>query len=188
MFSGTGVSSTGLFDPSVSGVGTFAIKYIYTSTNTCADTVSQNIRVNSTPTVNAGTDFSVLQGASAKMKATAKGDTLTYAWSPAAGLSSTTILDPVVTPTADATYTLTVTTPQGCSASSSVNVTILKVPVIPNTFTPNGDSINDTWVIKYLDQYTTCSVQIFNRSGGRVYWSTGYPKPWMVHIMAFSYQ
>lgn len=121
--------------------------------------------------------MTVLEGGSAKMKATAS-DSVTYAWLPATYLSSTTILNPTVTPKADITYTLTVTTAKGCTAVSTVTVAVLKSPVIPNTFTPNGDSINDTWDIKYLDTYADCTVDVYNRNGARVFWSVGYSKPW----------
>jgi gliding motility-associated-like protein len=50
--------------------------------------------------------------------------------------------------------------------------------VIPNTFTPNGDGINDTWDIKFLAFYTNCSVDIFTRWGQQVYSSIGYGIPW----------
>jgi gliding motility-associated-like protein len=177
VFSGTGVSATGLFDPTISGAGTFPIKYIYTSTNTCADTVSQSITVNATPTVNAGPTQLILEGSSGKLKATAS-DSVTYAWSPATFLNKTDILNPTVTPTDDITYTLTVTTTKGCSASSTVKVSVLKKPIIPNTFTPNGDSVNDVWNIKYLNTYTDCTVNVYNRNGQRVFYSIGYPTAW----------
>jgi len=57
-------------------------------------------------------------------------------------------------------------------------LTVIGAIVIPNTFTPNGDGINDTWNIKYLDAYTTCTVQIFTRYGENVYSSIGYGTPW----------
>lgn len=177
IFSGTGVSATGLFDPTISGVGTFPIRYIYASTNSCADTVSQSITVNATPTVNAGPAQLILEGGSGKLKATAS-DSVTYSWSPATFLNRTDILNPTVTPTDDITYTLTVTTAKGCLASSTVKVSVLKKPLIPNTFTPNGDSVNDTWDIKYLNSYTDCTVDIYNRNGQRVYSSIGYPTSW----------
>ncbi|MGN6637615.1 MAG: gliding motility-associated C-terminal domain-containing protein, partial [Mucilaginibacter sp.] len=50
--------------------------------------------------------------------------------------------------------------------------------VIPNTFTPNGDGINDTWNIKSLSTYANCTVQIFDRWGQRIYSSIGYGVPW----------
>lgn len=50
--------------------------------------------------------------------------------------------------------------------------------VIPNTFTPNGDGINDLWNITALQGYPGCTVTIFNRYGAVVYSGTGYPKAW----------
>ena len=49
---------------------------------------------------------------------------------------------------------------------------------IPNTFTPNGDGINDTWEIKYLENFQKCTVNVFNRYGQKVFSSVGYPKAW----------
>ncbi|WP_214071164.1 gliding motility-associated C-terminal domain-containing protein [Mucilaginibacter sp. dw_454] len=48
----------------------------------------------------------------------------------------------------------------------------------PNAFTPNGDGINDTWDIKNLNLYTSCTVEVLNRYGQKVFYTTGYPKPW----------
>jgi gliding motility-associated-like protein len=55
---------------------------------------------------------------------------------------------------------------------------ILSVLNIPNTFTPNGDGINDTWVIKDLEYYQKATMNIFNRWGQKVFTSVGYPIPW----------
>ncbi len=49
---------------------------------------------------------------------------------------------------------------------------------IPNTFTPNGDGINDTWNIKSLESFPNCTVDIYNRYGERLYSSVGYGVPW----------
>ncbi|NNU33475.1 gliding motility-associated C-terminal domain-containing protein [Mucilaginibacter sp. S1162] len=112
------------------------------------------------------------------MNASATGDSLKYQWSPAIGLSSTTILDPVITVTKDITYTLTVTNNKGCSVSDNVNIKALLDPVVPNTFTPNNDGINDKWDIKYLDSFSSCTVDVFNRNGQKVFSSIGYKTAW----------
>lgn len=41
--------------------------------------------------------------------------------------------------------------------------------VIPNTFTPNGDGINDTFEIPALLQYLDFKLEIYNRWGNKVY-------------------
>ncbi|WP_179412815.1 beta-propeller fold lactonase family protein [Mucilaginibacter sp. E4BP6] len=50
--------------------------------------------------------------------------------------------------------------------------------VIPNTFTPNGDGINDTWIINYIEYYPNATVNIFNRYGEKILTSIGYGVPW----------
>jgi gliding motility-associated-like protein len=49
---------------------------------------------------------------------------------------------------------------------------------IPNTFTPNGDGVNDLWDITALQAYPGCTISIYNRGGSLVYNSINYPKPW----------
>jgi len=40
---------------------------------------------------------------------------------------------------------------------------------IPNTFTPNGDGLNDTWLIKGIENYPHANIQVFNRHGAKVF-------------------
>jgi gliding motility-associated-like protein len=106
------------------------------------------------------------------------GNNVSYLWTPSRWLNNPAIAQPTVTPLDDITYTLTVTSAEGCVASDNVFVKVLKAPTIPNTFSPNGDGQHDTWVIKYLDTYPDCTVEIYNRYGQIVFQSTGYSKPW----------
>jgi len=73
------------------------------------------------------------------------------------------------------------------SGASSPNYTITYVQgilnvipqfVVPTVFTPNGDGINDTWVIKDLAPFPDCTVQVFTRWGQSIYTSIGYGIPW----------
>ncbi len=181
VFSGTGISSAGLFDPAVSGTGTFTINYLFTASATgCTYATSFQITVNPTPAVSLPANYTMLEGGQTTLTSTAtvSAGTITYKWTPSAGLSQDSIANPVATPTDNTTYTLTVTSDKGCTASAQVFVKVLKAPVVPNTFTPNGDGINDTWDIQYLNSYPNCKVEIINRYGERVYFSNGYPVPW----------
>jgi len=49
---------------------------------------------------------------------------------------------------------------------------------IPNGFSPNGDGTNDTWVIDFIYKFPNCEVEIFNRWGEPLFFSTGYAIPW----------
>ncbi len=64
------------------------------------------------------------------------------------------------------------------SGKTQVNVTVgLSALNIPNTFTPNGDGINDYWQINSIENYPQAEVQIFTRDGQEIYKSTGYSVP-----------
>jgi gliding motility-associated-like protein len=180
VFSGPGVSSTGMFSPGVAGLGSHVINYTFTAINGCTYSTSQQINVQETPVITIDSVFTMLQGGQINFNATvtAPGEGLTYKWSPSAGLSNTDILNPVVSPSNDTQYTLTVTAADGCSAVAHLTVNVLLNIVIPNTFTPNGDGINDFWEIQHLESYPNCIVQIFNRYGEKLYYSVGYPTPW----------
>ncbi|RZL49348.1 MAG: PKD domain-containing protein [Pedobacter sp.] len=177
-FSGSGISSSGMFNPLLAGIGKHTIRYTFNATNGCSDFKEQEIEVYPVPIVNAGADFYILAGGEKKIEASAKGTGLTYQWTPSIGLSDPNILNPVAKPEFDTRYTLKVTSSQGCTLSDEVYIHVLQSINAPNSFTPNGDGINDVWNIKYLDTYPNGTVEIFDRNGQRVYVSgKGYTNP-----------
>lgn len=178
VYSGGGISSTGTFNPSNLGIGTATIRYTFTGTNGCINFAEQPINVYEVPTVDAGADKSILEGGSDTLRSVTTGNGLSYLWSPATWLSSSTAARPKVTPLGEQRYTLTVTSADGCIASDNVLVRFLKSPTIPNVFTPNGDGRNDKWEILHLETYPGATIEIYNRYGQIVYKSTGYSKPW----------
>jgi gliding motility-associated-like protein len=178
VFSGPGVSSNGLFDPQAAGVGVHTIRYTFTSSDGCVDFKEQTIEVFALPTVDAGPDRFLLQNGSVVLAATATGSGLTYVWTPNIAISDVNILRPTVSPASDQFYYLRVTTAGGCTDSDSVFVKVLKGPVIPNIFSPNGDGVHDKWDISYLSSYPGCTVNVFNRYGQLIYKSIGYDTPW----------
>ncbi|GAB2532249.1 Ig-like domain-containing protein [Rufibacter soli] len=127
------------------------------------------------PTANAGPDVTIITGRFAELEA--KGG-ISYSWSPSLGLSDDKIANPVARPTTTTTYTVTVTTPDGCTSSDQVTITVLPPVEVPNGFTPNGDGINDVWDLPGLSNYPNSQVEIFNRWGNKVFESRGYEKPW----------
>ncbi len=55
---------------------------------------------------------------------------VTVNWTPAAGLSSTTIVNPIASPLVTTTYTVTVTDVNGCTATDTVTVAVSAIPVV----------------------------------------------------------
>jgi len=130
------------------------------------------------PTVNAGGIRYVLKGRTITLNPVASEDSLHYLWSPNTDINNDTLKNPVITGDMDITYTLTVTDPRGCVAQSQTFIKVSPEIKIDNTFTPNGDGINDYWDITGLIAYQDATVDIFNRYGQKVFHSLGYPKPW----------
>ncbi|SFH24353.1 T9SS type B sorting domain-containing protein [Pontibacter chinhatensis] len=76
-------------------------------------------------------------------------------------------------------YTLTVKDSRGCMTTATFVIEGLGDIDIPNGFTPNGDGMNDTWVLKNLPNlYPNCQVTVYNRWGSEVFSSKGYKRPW----------
>ncbi|MGZ3995761.1 MAG: T9SS type B sorting domain-containing protein [Mucilaginibacter sp.] len=143
------------------------------------DTKSVTITVNSTPTANAGNEKKIFVGQSTRLNGSVTGDEITNIyWTPATGLDDPASLTPLANPADDITYTLHVVSQNCGTATSEVIVKVYKQIIIPNTFTPNNDGINDLWNIDALAAFPECLMQIYNRSGQKVFQSTGYPKSW----------
>ena len=180
VFTGPGVAANGFYNPSIAGAGTHIIRYTYTGTNGCSNFKEQPIILYPTPIANAGPDKILLEGATIPLDAINPNVTypITYLWTPAVALDTVTKLNPMTSPLNDITYTLTVTSDKGCTTSDQVFVKVLKYPLVPNIFSPNGDGIHDKWFIGYLNQYMGCTVEIFNRYGQSIFYSVGYSNPW----------
>jgi len=178
-YRGNGVINDSAFSPQLAGPGSYRVIYTFTSVNGCFDTAMQTISVYPTPVVDYGGIKGVLERDSTKLAPiTANGTGLTYLWTPATYLSSNTSAAPIVKPAKDISYTIQITSDKGCIATQSLDVKVLIEFLVPNTFTPNNDGINDFWVIEELPVYPIQRVQVFNRYGQVVFESTNYSKPW----------
>jgi gliding motility-associated-like protein len=82
------------------------------------------------------------------------------------------------TPTDAGTYTLVVTANECNSIPSTVTVVVNNCFFIPEGFSPNGDGINDLFVIRGILYYPANTFVIFNRWGNKVYEASPYQNTW----------
>jgi gliding motility-associated-like protein len=114
------LSSTGVFDPAVAGVGSHTVTY--TTTGACAGSNTKTIVVNALPIVSAGIDQTVCIGTSVNLVGSGAA---TYVWSSGATIAATT-----VTPTVTSTYSLVGTDTNGCVNNDAVTVTLEPLPIV----------------------------------------------------------
>jgi len=153
--------------------------FVFNSHGCRSTTATIPVTVHPYPVVDAGPDKFVLEGGTIILEPVVTGNDLTYVWTPDLYFAgSNTVKNPVVNGVADQRYLLTVTARGGCQSADDMFVKVLKAPVIPNIFSPNGDGIHDKWVIDFLDTYPGCVVQIYNRYGQMVQRFVNYTNPW----------
>jgi uncharacterized delta-60 repeat protein len=78
-------------------------------------------------TSDAGPDVSICTGASVTLNANATG-AVSYAWTPATGLSDPTIASPIANPTTTTTYIVAITNTSGCVDVDTMVLTVLPLP------------------------------------------------------------
>jgi gliding motility-associated-like protein len=79
----------------------------------------------------------------------------------------------------NASYLVRVTDAIGCNLTSSVFVDAnIGCFFIATAITPNGDGVNDTWVLGGFEYYSECKINVVNRWGQVVFSSTGYNAQW----------
>ncbi|WP_426061587.1 gliding motility-associated C-terminal domain-containing protein [Hymenobacter sp. B1770] len=137
----TGLSNPNILNPTVTGTNTTGAPVVrtYTLTTTSADgcmaTGTVSVTINPAAVADTGPAKQTCPNVGVAIGGTAVAGT-TYAWAPATGLSSTSVLNPTVTlPNTGTTsltqvYTLTATTANGCMSSSTVAVTVNPAPTV----------------------------------------------------------
>jgi gliding motility-associated-like protein len=95
-------------------------------------------------------------------------------WMPPFDLSCADCLITEITANEDQRYTLTLTDTLGCMAEATFEL-LVRVPdveiYIPNTFTPNGDGINDAFTLFSSSDLQEVELMIFDRWGSRIFYS-----------------
>lgn len=153
--------------------------YFVNEKGCASDTAAVSIPVYEKPKLKLPPTLTVNRGDSIRLiPSLVSGKNLYYKWYPSTYLNSDTASTPLSTPYNDITYQLQLTGEGYCMVSDTLHIKVMKMPEIPNVFSPNGDGIHDTWQIKYLQDYPNSSLEIFNRTGRLVYSSKGNGRAW----------
>lgn len=147
----------------------YTVSLKVTTANGCASTrVSKTFSIKKV-NIFAGRDTSIAKGQPLQLQAIGAS---TYTWSPATGLNSNTIYNPIATLYNNyQTYYIKGITTEGCLGFDTINIKVFNRAdvYVPNAFTPNGDGLNDYLQpfyigIKQLNYFT-----IYDRWGNTVF-------------------
>jgi len=130
------------------------------------------------PTITSNKGTKVSKGIPVELTATGG---VTYAWDNAPGIISgqnAAVL--TIRPEQNATYRVTATNAAGCTATAQIDMEVIEDYKVEgnNLITPNGDGINDRFIIKNIDSYPNNEVKVFDRSGRMIYIKRGYQNEW----------
>jgi gliding motility-associated-like protein len=139
-------------------------KVVVTNQFNCTDTAYTTIKVINKPIVDAGPDKIIVANKSTMLEGTIIGNINSFIWSPTQFINDVNLLKPKVNPPTDKKYYLTVINDCGFT-TDSMFVKIYQGIFIPNTFTPNGDTKNDTWNIPALEAFPLHELLVYNRYG-----------------------
>ncbi|MFI5152401.1 MAG: PKD domain-containing protein, partial [Chitinophagales bacterium] len=169
----TGLSNPNIANPMASPSTTTTYQVIGSDNKFCFfDTGFVKVTVFNYPTINAGPDATINVGSSYQIGASGSPDIVSLNWLPVNGLSCTTCYSPVATPNSTTTYVATVVNNGGCATADSIRITVICNNAnffVPNTFSPNGDGVNDVFYVRGTGLNIVPSLTIFNRWGQIVF-------------------
>jgi len=105
---------------------------------------------------------------------------VTYEWYPQQAMFNGNTATPEIEPEYNTTYYVAGYDGNGCAGFDSVLVIVKSDTdlVFYNTFTPNGDGINDTWYVGNIFLYPNNDLYIYSRYGKLVYYAHQYVNQW----------
>lgn len=144
----------------------------------CNDTTSSSVTVNPLPEIKGPHEISTPVGIPIGIPFTYSPNVVSYVWTPTSNLNCADCANPVATLIFSTTYTVNVTDANGCSAADTILIKTIcndKNYWFPNTFSPNGDGVNDWFYPRGTSLYNIQSLTIFNRWGQMVFQRRDFP-------------
>lgn len=158
--------------------GTYSVRLKAFVSLGCSDTTSATITVNPNPTIKGPKQITTPVGVPVTIPFTYSPDVATWAWTPAANLNCVDCPNPAATLTFAQTYSVLVTDSNHCTDTASILITTICNEgnyFVPNTFSPNGDGVNDYFYPRGTGLYNIQSMSIFNRWGQMVFQRKNFP-------------
>ncbi len=150
-----------LLSPAVAGTYTVNVS----DSLGCSGNAQVTVSLFPAATVTAGYESTVDYGHGAVLHAFGSG---TFLWSPDSTLSCAACPDPLATPPSTTVYTVEATDTNGCKATDQVIVHFRGSIFVPNTFTPNGDGVNDGF-FALAHEVAVFRLLVFNRWGQEIF-------------------
>ena len=98
----------------------------FAPSNSCFGSDTVELAVNPLPTVDAGTDTSFCEGDTLQLQATGASN---FTWSPAQGLSSVSIANPMASPSTNTSYLVVGIDTNGCENNDTIQLVVNALPV-----------------------------------------------------------
>jgi len=144
----------------------------------CKDTTSAAIVINPPPEIKGPHEITTPVGFPITIPFTYSSNVTTWVWTPADSLSCADCANPSTTLVFKKLFRVTVTDSNNCVSSDSILVRTIcndKNYFFPNTFSPNGDGINDAFFPRGSNLYNVQSLRVFNRWGQMVFERRDFP-------------
>jgi gliding motility-associated-like protein len=166
-------------DPTVRmAPGTYTVALRTSVSFGCTDTSSAPVTVHPLPLIHGPHEITTPVGIPVTIPFTYSPGVVSYTWTPADNLDCPTCANPVTTIVFARTYAVTATDSNNCSASDTILIKTIcndKNYWFPNTFSPNGDGVNDYFFPRGTSLYNIQSLTIFNRWGQMVFQRRDFP-------------
>jgi gliding motility-associated-like protein len=162
-----------------SSTGNYNIQLIATNKLGCADTAAHAVVVVPLPTAApVANPVTIISGAAAQLNMNYTGPIVSYNWLPVQHLDCTNCPQPVANPQFTTDYRVQVQDRYGCKNSGDIIVKVIcngQNFFIPNTFSPNGDGVNDIFYLRGAGLFRVKSLMVFNRWGEVVFEKREFP-------------
>jgi gliding motility-associated-like protein len=103
--------------------------------------------------------------------------TYSYVWQDLTGGNTHNGPSWLITPNTSGSYIVNATQ-NGCMVSATIELIVQEELSIPHAFTPNGDGVNDIWLIPGIESYSNTVVRVFNRWGAEIFTASGSFEGW----------